>query len=115
MSTDCLFCKIISGDIPSDQVYQDERVTAFRDINPKAPTHILIVPNEHIASVNELSEQDKDLIGHMFLVEKRLAQQEGVAQSGYRTIINTGPDSGQEVQHLHLHLLGGQRMRHPMG
>ncbi|MBU0511166.1 MAG: histidine triad nucleotide-binding protein [Chloroflexi bacterium] len=113
--TDCIFCKIIAGDIPSEKVYSDELVTAFRDINPAAPTHILIIPNRHIASINELTPEDEQLAGHLFSIAKTLAVQEGIAESGYRLIINTGPDSGQEVFHLHLHLLGGSKMRYPMG
>jgi histidine triad (HIT) family protein len=113
--TDCIFCKIVAGEIPSTQVYRDEQVTAFRGINPAAPVHVLIVPNRHIASVNDLTAEDEPLIGHLFSVAKQIAAEEGIAESGYRLIINTGPDGGQEVDHLHLHLLGGQRMRHPMG
>ena len=112
---DCLFCKIISGDIQGQIVYRDDQVTAFRDINPAAPTHILIVPNRHISSVREVSEEDEKLIGHLFTTARKLAEQEGIADSGYRLIINTGQNAGQAVMHLHLHLLGGQRMRHPMG
>ncbi len=115
MSNECLFCKIIAGDLPSEIVYRDDQATAFRDINPVSPTHILIVPNKHIASTNELSPEDEPLIGHLFTTAKNLAEQEGITQSGYRLIINTGPDAGQVIFHLHLHLLGGQRMRHPMG
>lgn len=113
--TDCIFCKIIAGEIPSATVYEDETVTAFRDINPVAPTHILIIPNKHIASVNDLTAQDETLIGHLFTVARQIAAEEGIAESGYRLIINTGDDGGQVVYHLHLHLIGGQRMRHPMG
>lgn len=112
---DCIFCKIILGEIPSTQVYDDELVTAFRDINPAAPTHILIIPKRHIAAVNDLTVEDESLVGHMFTAARQIAIQEGVAESGYRLIINNGPDGGQEVFHLHLHLLGGHRMRHPMG
>jgi len=112
---DCIFCKILAGDIPSDQVYRDEQVTAFRDIHPVAPTHVLIIPNKHIAAVNDLTAADESLVGHMFTVAKEIAAEEGISQSGYRLIINNGPDGGQVVFHLHLHLLGGQRMRHPMG
>ena len=112
---DCLFCKIVAGDIPSTQVYNDDLVIAFRDINPVAPTHVLIIPRNHIPSVNDLSENDELLMGHMLLTAKKIAEQEGIAQSGYRLIINTGPDGRQEVFHMHLHLLGGQVMRHPMG
>lgn len=113
--SDCIFCKIIAGEIPSTQVYQDQQVTAFRDINPVLPTHVLIIPNQHIASVNDLTNEDEQVMGHLFTVAKEIAKQEGIAESGYRLIINTGPDGGQEVFHIHLHLLGGQRMRHPMG
>jgi histidine triad (HIT) family protein len=115
MNADCIFCKIIQGDIPGDIVYQDEQVTAFRDINPAASTHILIVPTKHIASTNHLTEGEEALIGHLFIVARHLAEEEGINESGYRLIINTGPDAGQVVFHLHLHLLGGQRMRYPMG
>lgn len=113
--TDCIFCKIIADEIPSDRLYQDGRVTAFRDINPVAPTHILIVPNRHIASINELTKTDEQLVGQLFTTARQLAEQEGIQESGYRLIINTGNDGGQEVQHLHLHLIGGHKMRHPMG
>ena len=113
--TDCIFCKIVAGEIPSTQVYRDEQVTAFRDINPAAPVHVLIVPNRHIASVNDLTAEDEPLIGHLFSVAKQIAADEGIAESGYRLIVNTGPDGGQVVFHLHLHLLGGHRMKHPMG
>ncbi|MDP1546528.1 MAG: histidine triad nucleotide-binding protein [Anaerolineales bacterium] len=113
--SDCLFCKIITGDIPSTNVYQDGQVTAFRDINPSAPTHILIVPNKHIDSVNMMIADDKPLVGHMFFVAKELAAKEGIAEGGYRLIMNTNADGGQTVFHLHLHLLGGAPMKHPMG
>ncbi len=115
MAEDCVFCKIVKGEIPSDRLYQDELVTAFRDIHPAAPTHILIVPNKHVASVNEIQPQDEALVGHLFSVARQLAEREKIQRTGYRLIINTGPDSGQVVFHLHMHLLGGQRMRHPMG
>lgn len=112
---ECIFCKIISGDIPSTNVYRDEQVTAFRDINPAAPTHVLIVPNKHIDSVNMLIDDDEPLMGHLFLVAKKLATQEGIAEDGYRLIANTGAGAGQTVHHIHLHLLGGASMKHPMG
>jgi histidine triad (HIT) family protein len=115
MNADCIFCKIIKGEIPADIVYTDDQVIAFRDINPAAPTHILIVPFKHIASTNKLTRGDEALIGHMFTVASRLAEEEEVHETGYRLIINTGPDAGQAVFHIHLHLLGGQRMRYPMG
>ncbi len=113
--SDCIFCKIIKGDITSINVYRDEQVTAIRDINPAAPTHILILPNRHIDSVNALSNDDEQLIGHLFTTAKQLAAQEGVADGGYRLIMNTGADGGQTVLHIHLHLLGGAPMKHPMG
>lgn len=113
--SDCIFCKIISGDIPSTNVYKDEQVTAFRDINPAAPTHILIVPNKHIDSVNMMMVDDEPLIGHLFFVAKQLAAQEGISEGGYRLIVNTGAEAGQTVFHIHLHLLGGSPMKHPMG
>ena len=113
--TDCIFCKIIAGEIPSTQAYSDEQVYGFRDIHPVAPTHVLIVPRKHFASVNALEPEDEVLVGHMFSVARAVAEQEGVAANGYRLIINTGADAGQEVFHLHLHLIGGQHMRYPMG
>ncbi len=113
--TDCLFCRIVKGDIPSANVFRDEQATAFRDIHPAAPTHILIVPNRHIDSVNVLTSADEQLIGHLFTVAKGLAAQEGIAAGGYRLIVNTGAQAGQTVFHIHLHLLGGAPMQHPMG
>lgn len=115
MSQDCIFCKIIAGEVPSQKVYQDDRVTAFHDINPVAPVHILIVPNVHLASVNEAEPEHEATLGHMFVVARRIAEEMGIRESGYRLIINTGPDAGQVVFHLHMHLLGGHKMRHPMG
>ncbi|MBC8506578.1 MAG: histidine triad nucleotide-binding protein [Anaerolineales bacterium] len=112
---DCLFCKIIAGEIPSEKVYQDDLVTAFRDINPVAPTHILIIPNKHIATINDLTLEDENLVGHLFTTGKTLAKEDGIDESGYRLIINVNRDGGQEIYHLHLHLIGGQKMRHPMG
>jgi histidine triad (HIT) family protein len=113
--TDCIFCKIITGDIPSTNVFRDEQVTAFRDLNPAAPTHILLVPNKHIDSVNTLTDGDEQLIGHLFTTAKQIAAQEGIAEGGYRLIINTNAHAGQTVFHIHLHLLGGAPMKHPMG
>lgn len=109
--TDCLFCKIIKGDIPGNIVYRDEQATAFRDINPAAPTHILIVPNKHIDSVNMLILDDEPLIGHLVTTAKVIAAQEGIDESGYRLIINTNAGAGQTVFHIHLHLLGGRQMK----
>jgi histidine triad (HIT) family protein len=115
MMTECIFCKIVSKERPAQIYYQDEQVTAFRDIHPVAPTHLLIVPNKHLDSVNDITREDEALIGHLFLVASRLAKQEGIDHSGYRLVINTGPYAGQVVYHLHLHLIGGQRMRHGIG
>ena len=115
MAENCLFCKIVSGEIPGTIVYRDDDATAFRDINPVAPTHILIVPNRHIDSVNALEEGGETLTGHLIHVAGQLAKSEGIDMTGYRIIINTGPDGGQAVFHLHVHLIGGQRMKHPMG
>jgi len=112
---DCIFCKIIAGKAPGRIIYQDDQVTAFHDIHPVGPTHVLIVPNKHIASANDLTVEDEPLMGHLITVARQLARQEEVDQSGYRLILNTGPNSGQAVFHLHLHLIGGQRMRFPMG
>ncbi len=103
---DCLFCKIQKGEIPSDQVYQDEDIIVFRDISPKAKVHLLVVPRKHVASLNELLPQDSDLISKMMLLLPKLAKQQGL-DDGFRTIINTGKGGGQEVFHLHIHLLGG--------
>lgn len=108
MTEPTLFSKIVNREIPADIIFQDDRVTAFRDINPQAPTHILIIPNKAIATVNDLSTEDEAVMGYLFTVAKQLAQQEGIADSGYRLLINCGPDGNQEVYHLHLHLLGGR-------
>jgi histidine triad (HIT) family protein len=111
---DCLFCKIVTGESPSRQVYSDDQVTAFHDIHPVAPVHILIVPNKHLASVNDLTIEDEPLVGHVVNVARQLAGQMGIDSTGYRLIINAGPNAGQAIYHLHLHLIGGQRMRFPM-
>ena len=108
MST--IFSKIVAGELPADIVFQDERVTAFRDINPAAPTHLLVIPNREIPTVDDIPDDEAALIGHMVLTAKRLAREEGIADSGYRLIINCKDDGHQEVAHLHLHLLGGRDM-----
>ena len=115
MADSCLFCKIISGEIPGTIVHRDDQATAFRDINPAGPTHILIVPNRHIASINELGAGDEQLVGHLFTVAGQLAKSEGIDQNGYRLIANAGPDAGQTIFHIHVHMIGGQPMKHPMG
>ena len=115
MTDTCIFCKIVSNEAKATIVYRDEQVTAFRDIHPVAPTHILIVPNRHIESVSALEAGDEQLIGHLIRTAGKLAKEEGIDKGGYRLITNTGVDGGQTVFHLHLHLIGGQRMRYPMG
>jgi histidine triad (HIT) family protein len=112
---DCIFCEIISGNIPADIVHKDDKVIAFRDIKPQAKTHIIIIPNKHIASLNDLTKEDSTLIGHMVLVAGKLAEKEGVSQSGYRLAINCGVEGGQLVPHLHLHLVGGRKLADELG
>lgn len=112
---DCLFCKIIAGDIPADKVYEDDLCLAFRDINPQAPTHILLIPKTHIPRIDEATEVDKELMGHLTLVVGKIAAQEGIAESGFRTVINSGRQSGQEVFHIHFHILGGRSLTWPPG
>ena len=115
MTDSCIFCKIVLEQAKATIVYQDEQATAFRDSHPVAPTHILIVPNKHIESVGALEVGDEQLIGHLFSVARKLAEEEGISKSGYRLITNTGVNGGQTVFHFHLHLIGGQRMKYPMG
>lgn len=110
MPAETIFSKIIRREIPSDIVYQDDQVTAFRDINPQAPVHILIVPNKLIPTANDVAPEDEQLIGHMVVVARTIAAQEGIAESGYRLLVNCNRDGGQEVYHLHIHLLGGRRL-----
>jgi len=110
MPEETIFRKIINKEIPSDMLYQDDYVTAFRDISPQAKTHILIIPNKLIATANDIEVEDELLIGKLYTVAKQLAKQEGIAASGYRLIMNCNADGGQEVYHIHLHLLGGERL-----
>ena len=105
--TDCIFCKIIAGDIPSNRVYEDDLVFAFRDINPQAPTHILVVPKQHVADMNGICAQNSAVVAHIFSVIPQIAQAEGLVD-GYRVVSNCGKDAGQTVQHLHFHILGGK-------
>ena len=107
---DCIFCKIARGEIQSNIVYQDETAVAFPDINPKAPVHLLIIPRKHIESVADLAGDEEKLMGHLVLVANKLAQDQGISESGYRLVINCGPHGGQMVAHLHIHLLGGRQM-----
>jgi len=115
MEDDCLFCKFVSGAIAPAVVYETERVLAFKDINPKAPTHVLIVPKRHVATINDLLPSDAPLVGELFLAAKEVARLGGVAESGYRVAMNCGEGAGQSVFHLHLHLLGGRRFDWPPG
>ena len=115
MADECLFCKIVAGDIPAETVFEDDYTLAFRDIDPKAPTHILVIPRRHIASVNALDALDADLIGRLFLAAREIAAAEGIAESGYRLVMNTGADAGQSVAHIHLHVLGGRHLSWPPG
>ena len=111
---DCLFWNIVKGQIPSEKVYEDNDVYAFKDVNPEAPVHILIIPKRHIKSVDELEETDKELVGHIFLVAKKLAK-ENKLENGYRLVSNIGEEGGQSVKHLHFHLLGGRSFNWPPG
>jgi histidine triad (HIT) family protein len=112
---DCVFCKIAAGDIPSDRVYEDSQVLAFRDIHPQAPVHVLIIPKKHHTDLNGMTDKEEALLGHMVLAAKNIAAGEGLARSGYRVTINCGPDGGQVIQHVHLHLLGGRNLTGEMG
>lgn len=107
---DCLFCKIIKGEIPSTKVYEDENVLAFKDINPAAPIHILVVPKQHIENVLEINEENKEIASNIFLAINKIAKQLGIDQNGFRVITNCGKDAGQEVMHLHFHILAGGKM-----
>ncbi|WP_168119305.1 histidine triad nucleotide-binding protein [Paenibacillus sp. HB172176] len=107
---DCLFCKIIEGSIPSKKVFENERVLAFQDIQPAAPVHILIIPKKHIATMNDIETEDGALIGELFLTAKQIAEEQGIAEAGYRLINNVNKDGGQVVYHLHVHLLGGKKV-----
>jgi len=113
--TDCLFCKIVAGQVPGSIVYQDDRVVAFRDVNPQAPMHVLVVPRRHIASLNELGPEDDDLVGEVIRRAAALAAEQGHAERGYRTVFNCNADAGQTVFHIHLHVLGGRRLGWPPG
>ncbi len=113
--SECLFCGIISGKAKGTIVYEDGSVVAFKDINPQAPFHVLVIPRRHIATLMDLGEKDKDLIGDIFLVAARLAKDHGISADGYRVVVNCGPAAGQSVYHIHFHLLGGRSFRWPPG
>lgn len=110
MSADCIFCKIVAGQIPSNKVYEDEHVLAFHDINPTAPVHVLVIPKKHLASVNDLHATDGAMLSALFQAVQHVAKTTGVAETGYRTLTNTGKNSGQVVPHLHFHVLGGRSL-----
>ncbi len=112
--TDCLFCKIVKGEIPSDRVHEDDDVIAFRDIAPKAPTHVLVIPRRHISDAHALTDADGDILGKLFAAARRVADEAGL-ENGYRVVTNIGPESGQTVFHLHFHVLGGRPMSWPPG
>ncbi|MGD0355510.1 MAG: histidine triad nucleotide-binding protein [Dehalococcoidia bacterium] len=112
---DCIFCKIASGSIPADIVYKDDDLVAFRDIHPQAPVHDVIITRRHIPSVNDLTEADRALAGKMLLAARQLAEKEGIAVSGYRLAINCGPDGTQEIDHIHLHVIGGRLLTGRLG
>jgi histidine triad (HIT) family protein len=111
----CIFCRIVANQATANILYRDQQVTAFRDMNPVGPSHLLIVPNRHIESLNDLQDEDDGLMSYMFMVARKLAAKEGVDQSGYRLVVNTRQDAGQSVPHLHLHLIGGRAMSWPPG
>ena len=115
MSEDCLFCKILAGDIPADIIYESESAIAFRDINPQAPTHVLVIPRQHIATINDLDEADRSLVGDLYLAAQQIAAEEGIADSGYRAVMNCNEGAGQSVFHIHLHVLGGRALTWPPG
>lgn len=114
-ASECIFCRIAAGEMDADIVHEDDQVLAFRDINPQAPTHILVIPREHVARVGDLEERHTDLVGRLFLAAAELAAEDGVDETGYRLVMNTGAGAGQSVFHIHLHLLGGRPLSWPPG
>lgn len=112
---DCIFCKIIKGEIPSEKVYEDNQVISFKDINPEAPFHVLIIPKKHISTINELTENDEQLIGHVYTAAAKIAKQFNIDESGYRIVSNCGKDGGQTVGHVHFHFLAGRTLSWPPG
>lgn len=115
MATECLFCKMVTGEIKPKTVYEDNEILAFQDINPQAPVHILVIPKKHLATLNDLSAEQSALLGKLALTAAQLAKKTGIAESGYRTVMNCNADAGQSVFHIHLHLLGGRRLLWPPG
>jgi histidine triad (HIT) family protein len=115
MVSDCLFCRLVQGKIESKSVYEDDEILAFEDINPQAPVHILIIPKKHIPGLTRLGEEDRELVGKIHLVARRIAREHSLFQGGFRIVINSGPDAGETVKHLHFHLLGGRKLGWPPG
>lgn len=115
MTTECLFCKMVSGQIKPNTVYEDDDVLAFKDINPQAPVHVLVIPKKHTPTLNDLKPGDAGLVGKLLMTAARIAKDSGIAESGYRAVLNCNADAGQSVFHVHLHLLGGRNMRWPPG
>ena len=114
-ANDCLFCKIVSGDIPAEIIYRDDQVLAFRDINPRAPIHVLVIPQKHVDSLASVTDEQRDIMGKIMIATREIAVAEGLSESGYRAVINVGLDGGQTISHLHLHLLGGRTLHWPPG
>lgn len=112
---ECIFCGIVSGGVPANVIYEDDDVVAFRDLNPQAPTHVLVIPRRHIASIDDMSDGDEEMIGRVFAAAKAVAREEGIDRTGYRLVTNIGDEAGQTVGHLHVHVLGGRRMTWPPG
>lgn len=112
---DCVFCKILAGDIPADIIYESDAAIAFRDINPQAPTHAVVIPRQHIATINDLTKNDREVVGSLYLAAQEIARQEGIAEQGYRVVMNCNEAAGQTVFHIHLHLLGGRSLAWPPG
>ena len=112
---DCIFCRVVAGEVRADVIFQDDRCVAFRDINPQAPVHALIIPREHIESLDDAGRGDEAVLGHILRIAARVANEQGLAEGGFRTVINTGAGAGQSVLHLHLHVLGGRQMNWPPG
>lgn len=115
MSGDCLFCKILAGDIPAELVYESETAVAFRDINPQAPTHVLVIPRKHISTINDITPDDEAIVGSLYTAAREIAASDGIADDGYRAVMNCNEGAGQSVFHIHLHVLGGRPMNWPPG
>ena len=115
MSSDCLFCKIVAGEIPAELVYESDTAVAFRDINPQAPTHVLVIPRKHISTINDITSDDETIVGSLYTAAREMAAAEGIADDGYRAVMNCNEGAGQSVFHIHLHVLGGRAMSWPPG